>query len=491
MRRLFPIVLGMALLFGASPAFAQSAGPDLANRGYAAVRAGDAAAASGDFAAALEAGGLSETQARDVRLAWADALAMSGRSDHVPTALGPLAQEPGYEIQSRLAMALDVTSQRREAAAAYAAAAAAAPSPEQRITMLKGRLYALAAVPLGPESLAAARDLAAAPGLSRDDLVNFAVFCVKFGDDRLAQRFFARANDSRPLAGTMALDAAYSARRAADDAAAVRYFKRALDDAVLAGPTQAEPRFVVRREVADLSRRGGAYASAFYDDSNTLTGRVPGAGRGNFQVGGEAYLRPFGYNGGRPVDLFVRAFETLGSRSGYPTGGQTLQGWVGARVKPVASQNLVLEASRLVKLGSRASNDWMVRGAYSTTGGMDLRRDRTSSTMWQVYGDVAKLVDSGETFGVADARVGRSFQPGGLNGKVILAPFVGAALSYDSSSARKAALGAGPGIWARVWTREDRYRAPQSYVDMSLQYRVRVAGDRRARGLFAVFSVAY
>ena len=109
--------------------------------------------------------------------------------------------------------------------------------------------------------------------------------------------------------------------------------------------------------------------------------------------------------------------------------------------------------------------------------------------MHQVYVDVAHLTDAGATFAVVDGRIGRSYQPGG--GNLILAPFVGATLSYDSGLEREAALSAGPGVWLRLWIREDRYRAPQSYIDVALQYRVRLAGDRRAEGLFGNLSFAY
>jgi hypothetical protein len=33
--------------------------------------------------------------------------------------------------------------------------------------------------------------------------------------------------------------------------------------------------------------------------------------------------------------------------------------------------------------------------------------------------------------------------------------------------------------------------APQSYVDLSLQYRLRLGGDKRASGFFLTFSASY
>ena len=475
----------LALIAASGPTLthAQTPGLNLANAGYT---ANDPAAAARAFQAALTAGGLSDAQARGVRLALSDVLSQTGDTSGRVAALAPLATEMSYAVQSRLAYGLDAAKRPAEAATAYAAAAGDAPTPQARIDMLRGRIFALSSLSQAAETMATVQTLATEQVLSRDDAINLAYISVKFSDDRLAQGFFARADTLQPLAGDLALDAAYSAQRVKDRDTTVRYPKRSLDGAATGDPSR---RYQVRRGLADLSRRAGATASLFYDDTGSQTGRVPGAGSGNLQAGTEAYLRPLGYNNGRPVEVFVRAFETLDSRLGDPTGSETVQGWIGARIKPFASQNLIVEGSRLVSIGDRALDDWMVRAAWSSTSGLDLRPGSTATRMHQVYVDVAHLTDAGATFAVVDGRIGRSYQPGG--GNLILAPFVGATLSYDSGLEREAALSAGPGVWLRLWIREDRYRAPLSYIDVALQYRVRLAGDRRAEGLFGNLSFAY
>lgn len=468
---------------GATPTHAQTPGLNLANAGYT---ASDPASAARAFQAALAAGGLSDAQARGVRLALSDALSQTGDTSGRVAALAPLATEASYAVQSRLAYALDAAKRPAEAASAYAAAAQDAQTSQARVDMLRGRVFALSNLSQGAETLATVQKLATEQGLNRDDAINLAYISVKFSDDRLAQGFFARADTLQPLAGDLALDAAYSAQRVKDRDATERYLKRSLDGEETGDPTR---RYQVRRGLADLSRRAGATASLFYDETGSQAARVPGAGSGNLQVGTEAYFRPLGYNNGQPVEVFVRAFETLDSRRGDPTGSETVQGWIGARIKPFASQNLIFEGSRLVSIGARALDDWMVRAAWSTTSGLDLHPGIAATRMHQVYVDVAHLTDANATFAVVDGRIGRSYQPGG--GSLILAPFVGATLSWDSSLAREAALGIGPGVWLRLWTRQDRYRAPQSYIDVALQYRVRLAGDRRAEGLFGNVSFTY
>ena len=463
----------------------------LADAGYAALDAGDLKAAAGRFTDALVRADLPPTAERSVVLALSDTLMKLKEPIHAAAVLslvkGPAAAD--YEVSARLAFALDAAGKRTEAAAAYAAAAAVAPGAAERTLMQKGRVYELSALDRGADALATASALAQAGDLSATDAQNLAYVAVKFGDDRLALRFFDRADRLQPLIGDPALDAAYCARRLGEDDRAVHYFKESLQGPVKPGPEAAQHRYLVRREVAELSRRFGGSAGLFYDQADDFAGRLPHAGRGDVQVGGEVYYRPLGYNGGRPVDVFVRAFETLGSREGDATGAKTLQGWVGARFKPFGRQNLVLEGSRLFKVGRTAINDWEVRASYSTTGGMDLRQDRVRWPMWHVYADAARLLDAREDFALVDARIGQTFRAGGS--KLIVAPFLGAYLGYDSARSPATAAGVGPGVWLRKWLRDSPDAAPRSAVDLSVQYRFRLGGDRRASGLFLTFSATY
>jgi tetratricopeptide (TPR) repeat protein len=471
---------------------ATETGQRLADEGYASLRAGDLRTASSRFAAALESRSLTSEQATAVRLALSDVLMRLAEPGLATDLLGSSALPHSYEVLSRRAFALDAVGDRAQAAATYAAAQALAPAPADARLMSLGRLYALSALARGPEALAQLRALEADAGLTAPDLQQAAAIAVKYGDDDLAQRLYGRAHRLAPLSGAVALDAGFSARRSGDDAAALQYFRIGLSDAVRShDPLATETlRYGVRREVADLSRRWGAVASVFFDDTGSTAGRIPGAARGNIQVGADAYYRPLGYNGGRPVEIFGRAFVTLASRRGDPEGAETTQAFLGARFKPLASQNLILEGSRLIKLGSRAQSDWMVRAAYSATSGLDLQPAETSWQLWQVYGDAAHLVDADETFGLIEGRIGRSFRANPQS-RLILAPFAGMHGAYDTGLEREGALGAGVGLWARQWFRETKFVAPQSYVDLTVQYRFRLAGDRRAEGLFASFSVSY
>jgi adsorption protein A len=465
-----------------------SQGPVLAQHGYDALKAGDVRMAAQQFVAALEAGGMEAEQARMVTLSLSDALMSLGHPREALAALSMLKDDRGYDVLSRRAFGLDATGDRRAAAKAYELAAAAAPAPDQRALMTKGQVYAVvAAGDAGPGLTPALDALAGDPGLSAMDCLNLAYAALKLKDDRRALAFFDQADRRSHLDAAASMDAGYAAKRLGQDDVAVRYFRQGLSSAVVGQSPQA--RDFVRREVSDLSRRWGATASIFYDDTRNRAARLPAAGQGNLQVGGEVYWRPFGWNAGRPVEVFGRAFETLDSRAGDPTGAETLQGWVGVRAKPIATQNVVVEASRLVKLGSRSRDDWMLRASYSTSKGLDQRR-AAAEPMFNVFLDGARLFQTKETIGLADARAGYSFRSDA--GRLILAPFLGAVASYDSAlTGSKTALSAGPGLWTRRWFREDPFKAPQSYVDLSLQYRARLSGSRRGQGFFASFSITY
>jgi adsorption protein A len=78
---------------------------------------------------------------------------------------------------------------------------------------------------------------------------------------------------------------------------------------------------------------------------------------------------------------------------------------------------------------------------------------------------------------------GRSYLIGSDN-RTVLYPHAVAALEYDSAAAQRTSAGAGPGVSLRHWFREDKYNAPRSYFDVTLQYRAHLSGDNRAKGLF-------
>lgn len=330
------------------------------------------------------------------------------------------------------------------------------------------------------------RDWAAGilPGPAPLDAANIA---VSVGRDTEAQDAFRQADAQTPLTGANALNAGYSARRIGDDATAIYWFQRGLDTWPAEAGFDEQRRFEIRREVETLQRTWGATATVSYGSASTVSSGVVG-GDTVVQAGGEVYRRIGGYNNGRTLDLFGRVFTTLDSDMGGPTGGDTTQGWVGVRYRPLSETNLILEASRMIALGDLARDDWMLRAAWSAERGSDLRFDRTNWPAWRLYGDVAHLVDADQTLGVAEARLGHAWR---TSDRDVITPFVTVRGYYDSSLAEETAVGAGPGISWRHWFRESPYAAPASWIDLILGYQFSVSGDARGEGLFVGVALSY
>jgi hypothetical protein len=281
-------------------------------------------------------------------------------------------------------------------------------------------------------------------------------------------------------------------------------FKAAIDaQAETPDPWGSQRRFEVKREVAELSRTWGSYLSLSYGGVGGTPGSmlqppVTETGGDILQAGLELYWRPpvIGARDGRLVELFGRVFETL-SHTGSDgraaaTGAQTRQGSLGIRWKPLSRHNLVFETGRLVKIGDQARDDWLLRAAYSTGYGTDLRLDRPSWWQWNLFGEVVSYPQSDQNILNVELRGGRSYRLPALNERLVVSPLLVIGGGYDDALTTPRAFGVGSGVNFRLWLREDDYRAPMSYLDLSLQYRFRLAGDEdRAEGVFLTFTLAY
>jgi hypothetical protein len=331
--------------------------------------------------------------------------------------------------------------------------------------------------------------------LARNELktmkaADIAYLAVQVGEDRIAYQYFEQARAAGQLRGRALLDAGGAAKRAFENEAAISFFKAAID-AYYAGalPLGAQQLFGVRREVADLSRMWGAYMSVTYSRVGVAPG-LPGVpvatGGYTLQLGREIYWRPpeIGYRNGSIFEMYGRVFETLYDQTGGPVLNSSLQGYVGARWKPIGTVDLVFDVARLYAIGSTARNDILLRVGYSKSEGTDLRVDVPDWLTMNLYAEFDYFTEKAQSVSVADFRAGRSFRLDFIDPHVVLFPHAVIAANYDSKLARPKALGAGPGVTLRYWFRDDKYTAPMSYVDWTVQYRTHLAGDIRAQGWF-------
>ncbi|WP_339499007.1 bacteriophage N4 adsorption protein A [Pseudomonas silesiensis] len=358
------------------------------------------------------------------------------------------------------------------------------------------------------ERLQQARDTGELESMSE---LQIAYLSVQAGDDDAAHGSFRKADADTRLTPTATQDAAYTAMRVNDDEQAVSYFKRVID-AQGSGDLDmpAQQLFDTRRAVADVSRTWGLTSTTSYRGNSSSSGlsAAPTSGstsNDNLQNSTELSWRPLGYRNARFVELYGRVTDTLWSKnSDSDTGFDALQGAVGVRVKPFTALNVMAAVERTFPLGSSdVDGDWLVRLGYGSSVGTDLRVDTSSWWTSQLFAEAGHYINDSRDYFNSEWQVGRSYTIGGTGSRWVSFPHVVAAFDYDSkmhsetaadgstdsSSGKAGGLGVGNNV--RYWFREDTYNAPRSYVDFSLQYRVKVLGDERAEGVFARLTYSY
>lgn len=317
--------------------------------------------------------------------------------------------------------------------------------------------------------------------------LDMAYLSTRMGDSEAAFQSFSAADAAGGLPPTSLLDAGYAAMKSKHDAEAMNYFKRAID-AADGMQLKMEPqlRYDTRRAVADLERRWGVLASLTMRNAG---GVVPGigvvggpTGSRTTQAGAEVYYRPWGWRNGEFVEFFGRGFVTLDNENGGFTGGDSFSGALGARWKPFSSQNLMLSLSRV--FGPNVEDDWLAQVGYSWDYGNDLRVDVPSWWTHRFYGEIGRYLEEGNNYGLGYLWLGRQYHVGS-SGRTTLYPHVFAGIEYNSDDpVEKTSSGAGPGISLRHWFREDKYTAPRSYWDVTMQYRFKISGDDRMKGFY-------
>jgi hypothetical protein len=339
--------------------------------------------------------------------------------------------------------------------------------------------------------------------------LQLAYLSMQAGDDEAAHGAFRKADVTTPLPPSATQDAAYNAMHMHEDDEAVAYFKRVIDGQKTAeSPMSAQQLFDTRRTVGDVSRRIGLTSTTSYrGNSSSGLSAAPGTSSSGsesndlLQNSTELSWRPLGYRNGRFVELYGRITDTLWSKnSDSDTGADALQGALGVRVKPFSSVNVMAALERTFPLGSsNVDGDWLVRLGYGSSIGTDLRVDVPSWWTSQLYAEVGHYINDSRDYFNSEWQVGRSYAIGGTGSRWVTFPHIVAAIDYDSKMKSEAggdfssgnAGGIGIGNNVRYWFREDAYDAPRSYVDFSLQYRARVFGEDRAKGVFARLTYSY
>jgi hypothetical protein len=465
-----------------------------AQRGYARNLQHKLPGAMSDWEEALRRG-LPPDQSQNVRLALADAALTEKQPQR---ALRALQRSPtNYETSIRRAYALQALDRAEDALAQFRIAERMAATGVQRDGALRALIGILVQLGRKPEARSAFDQATARGQLRTIREADLAYLAASVGNDQLALQLFDSAHAKGQLPPRATLDAGYTAMRQFQNPKAIAYLKEGIDaqaDGRIALDEQSL--FETRRTVADLSREWGVNSSISYGKVGSAPNPflIIGAPSSyTSQLGTEVYYRPegFGNQNGALFEVFGRLFETLYDQSGGPTGWPTTQGMVGARWKPLAEQNLVLEVDKLLQFGSAARDDTLLRALYSYTVGTDLRAIDTNWPTWMIYAEGDRFLEHTQWVGLFDARFGRSYRLDAINSNLVFFPHVVLAASYDDSFANPQAYSVGGGGSLRYWFGETQYLAPPSYLELTLQYRFRIAGDKRAEGIFAQTSLNY
>jgi hypothetical protein len=310
-----------------------------------------------------------------------------------------------------------------------------------------------------------------------------------------ALELFKRADTNGELSDTARYDGAFTAARLGNNKQAINYFSQTVD-AANAGRValDAQQVYDARRAISDLDRVWGLRALLSRRGVAASGLGIPGAAATDaVEAGAEAYWRPYGFQNGKLLEIYGRVNEAVSGGSGVRTGAATAQGALGVRVKPLSETNVVIALERLVPLGSASQGDWLARTGFSSDTGLDLRQDQAHWLTAHLYAEAGHYFQHPQNYATAEAQLGRSFRFGTASSTIAFFPHVVVGGDYDSAleQGQKQAWGSGLGTNIRYWFRQDRYNAPRSYADLSLQYRWRLSGDSRATGWFVRISASY
>jgi len=396
------------------------------------------------------------------------------------------ASDPGFAAMHAAQDATQRGDHRAAVAALRKAVAAVPDDPQHRLALID----ALVADGDAAEARQQAHALLAAGRADGMEPLQVAYLAQRAGDSKLAYENFVRADRQHALPAAATGDAGYTALQTHHNAQGAAWLERAIDSGThpADGAEPMSPQALLDAQMAhaDATRNWGFTASLNYRtgvQNGFAANPTPGVAN-NWQTGVETYWRPFGSLGERAFEIYARSYENFGVQGGSPSGAATLQAALGARVKPFASTNALFAFERVFPIGSSVRGDWLARAAWSGGFGGERRLDVTSWWTGLVYGETGHYVQHPSTYATANARFGRTFRVDALDPRLTVFPHLVAGADYDSAIDHSVPVGVGAGVAARFWFRGGPYDAPRSYVDVSLQYRVRVAGDGRARGVF-------
>lgn len=301
--------------------------------------------------------------------------------------------------------------------------------------------------------------------------LQLAYLLVAADRDREATCYFEKAfksNDAIATPNKAFLDSAYAHKRIGDNEKAQTYLMSFVDSLNMHDTLSREEiamLFYSRREYADLERKLGSYTLFQYQQT-----------RENYMMLGiqELYYRPY-YENGKFLEVYGNFVANLASDL-YAHGWETAYSILGVRVSPFADYNFVVGIEEIFKIGNLGlNNDTRLRLDYSWNVGFDINPVEYHWKYAMFFTEFTQSFKRNERTFASEIRYGRNFKANCLLKNLTVAPHLFYYADYnnlDFYTRGQWRSYAGPGVHIRQWYRESKYAAPQSYLDLTIQYRI-------------------
>lgn len=241
-----------------------------------------------------------------------------------------------------------------------------------------------------------------------------------------------------------------------------------------------------RRMHADLTRKWGMYSGSF---NNSLSN-----GDSVAQGTNDLYWQPY-YSDGRYVQFYWTLIDTFTGRFTTPITtpdgtvhyvGRTnfndsLYTILGVRFDWCKSKNLVFALERVFKIGRQTSDDVRIRLAHAWERGLEWQPVERRWAYRTSYHEAIYSIEHDNWVLNGELRIGRSYRLDCVNPKLVGTPFLVTSYGFQGrgiENARSWYLESGGGITLRRWYRENKFNAPRSYWDLTLDYRLGLSYGR-------------
>jgi tetratricopeptide (TPR) repeat protein len=304
---------------------------------------------------------------------------------------------------------------------------------------------------------------------------------------RDAARVFERVVAIEPDRVGLYAELGYLYAALADTPRAVAWFRKAIDATPPdGGETALLERARLQSEVARMSKRFDVYAFLTYRSSSrqpSAGNTAPLGGALPSQSGVEVAYQPpvIGFRDERIFQVFGRLLWNL-RPSSLELDDDSVQAGIGVRYKPLRTQNLFVSVERLIAIGDRAQDDWLLRALYSWQHHPDNVVDRSSWNYSTVFGDVGYFAESSVWALYGELRQGFTWRP---YSRLLVTPHLVADARYaDSRGPTDSFFEGGGGVSVRFLFNESPYEGYRSSVELLAHYkagrffeRARSSGD--------------